>query len=224
MGTMRKIGLVTTSQTPRSDVVPTLRKMIGGSVEFVEAGALDDLTRQEILKLTPKNDADVLVSRARDGSEILFGKSHIVPGLQKCIDALNSKGVEAIALLCAGSFPRFDSKAPIVRPDLLMYGFLKSIPNLRKVGLMVPNEKQQGPIGREFEDEGFAVVTSWLSPYREGSIEEAAKPFMREDVTVTSLLCMGYGPELKQEVVKVTSKPAVLSQSLLAKAIDELLI
>lgn len=221
---MKKIGLVTTSQTPRSDVVPSLRKMIGGSVEFVEAGALDDLTKEEILKLTPKSDADLLVSRTRDGSEIIFGKSHIIPRLQKCIDSLNAKEVGTIALLCAGSFPRFESKAPIVRPDLLTYGFLKSIPNLKKVGLLVPNEKQQGPIGKEFEDEGFQVLTSWLSPYRESSVEEAMKPFVRPDVTVIALLCMGHSLELKEEVVRSTSKPAILSQSLLAKAIDELLI
>lgn len=221
---MKKVGLVTTSQTPRTDVVPTLRGLISGSVEFVEAGALDDLTKQEIRRLMPKNDSDVLVSRVRDGSEVMFGKSHIIPRLQRCIDDLNSKGVKAIALLCAGSFPRFESKVPIVRPDLLMYGFLKSIPNMKKVGLLVPNERQQEPIGREFEDEGFGVVTSWLSPYRESSVQEAVKPFKKEDVTLISLLCMGYGPDLKEKVVGLTSKPAILSQSLLAKAIDELLV
>jgi len=221
---VKRVGLVTTSQTPRTDVVPSLRKMIGRSIEIVEAGALDDLTRQEILKLAPKSDADLLVSRVRDGSEVIFGKSRIIPRLQRCIDALNSKGVEAIALLCAGSFPRFKSKAPIVRPDLLMYGFLKSIPNMKKVGLLVPNEKQQKPIGREFREEGFEVVTSWLSPYREGLVEDAVKSFKRDDITLISLLCMGYTPELKEKVMGLTSKPAVLSQSLLAKAIDELLV
>jgi hypothetical protein len=35
---------------------------------------------------------------------------------------------------------------------------------------------------------------------------------------------MGYNPDLKEKVVNLTSKPAALSQSLLAKAIDELLI
>jgi hypothetical protein len=50
------------------------------------------------------------------------------------------------------------------------------------------------------------------------------RPFKRDDVTVISLLCMGHSLELKEKVVQVTSKPAVLSQSLLAKAIDELLI
>lgn len=49
------------------------------------------------------------------------------------------------------------------------------------------------------------------------------KPFEREEVTVISLLYMGPSPELKEEVVRCTSKPAVLSQSLLAKAIDELI-
>ena len=80
---MKKVGLVTTSQTPRTDVVTTLHKLISGSIEFIEAGALDDLTKQEIQKLTPKNDSDVLVSRVRDGSEVMFGKRHIISRLQR---------------------------------------------------------------------------------------------------------------------------------------------
>jgi protein AroM len=206
------------------DVVPWLRTIVGKDVEFLEAGALDDLTKKEIAELKPRDDHDVLVSKIRDGSEVMFGKSHIITRLQRCMDQLNAKNVGAIALLCAGTFPRFDSKAPILRTDLLTYGFLRSIPNLNKVGLLLPNDKQMEPIGREFEDEGFKVVTSWLSPYSKGSVEEAVKPFMREDVTVLSLLCMGYNPDLKEKVVNLTSKPAALSQSLLAKAIDELLI
>lgn len=220
---MKRIGLVTISQTPRVDIVPWLRKMIGRDVEFLETGALDNLTKKEITALKPKDNHDVLVSRMRDGSEVMFGKSHIIAKLQKCIDQLNADNVAAIALLCAGTFPKFDSKAPILRTDLLTYGFLRSIPNLNKIGLLLPNDKQMTPIGREFENEGFKVVTSWLSPYSQGSVEEAVKPFRREDVTVLSLLCMSYNPDLKKKVVNLTSKPAALSQSLLAKAIDELL-
>jgi protein AroM len=197
--------------------------MVGGEVEYVEAGALDDLTRKEIEELSPKDDHDLLVSRIRDGSEITFGKSRIIPRLQKCIDQLNTANVKAIALLCAGVFPPFESKAPLLRADRLMYGFLGSIPNLNKVGLLLPGEKQMKPLGREFEEQGFKVVTSWLSPYSRGSVEEAVKPFKSKDVTVLSLLCMGYNPDLKEKIVKLTSKPAVLSQSLLAKAIHELL-
>ena len=206
------------------DVVPCLRKIIGKDVEFLEAGALDGLTRQQITNLKPKNDQDVLVSRIKDGSEAMFGKSHVIPRLQKCVNQLNAKKVQAIALLCAGTFPQFDSKAPILRPDFLMYGFLRSIPNLKKVGLLVPNDKQMKPIGREFEDERFKIVTSWLSPYSKGSIEGAVKPFTRDDITILSLLCIGYSPELKDKIVSLTRKPAVLTQSLVAKAIDELII
>ena len=221
---MKRIGLVTISQAPRVDTVPWLRKIIGKDVEFLEAGALDDLTKKQIVELKPRDNHDVLVSRIRDGSEVMFGKSHILTRLQRCIDQLNAKNVGAIALLCAGAFPQFNSKAPILRTDLLTYGFLRSIPNLNKVGLLVPNDKQMKPLGREFEDEGFKVVTSWLSPYTQGSVEEAVRPFMREDVTVVSLLCMGYNPDLKEKIVNLTAKPAALSQSLLAKAIDELLV
>jgi len=221
---LKRIGLVTISQSPRVDVVPWLRKIISKDVEFLEAGALDDLTKKEIVELKPTDNHDVLVSRIRDGSEVMFGKARIIPRLQRCINQLNEKKVGAIALLCAGTFPQFNSKAPILRTDLLTYGFLRSIPNLNKVGLLLPNEKQMEPIGREFADEGFKVVTSWLSPYSQGSVEEAVKPFMREDVTLISLLCMGYNPDLKEKVVNLTFKPAALSQSLLAKAIEELLI
>lgn len=197
--------------------------MIGLEVEYLEAGALDDLTREEIQRLSPKDDNDLLVSRTRDSSEVKFGKSRIIPRMQGCIDELNEAKVDVIALLCAGVFPKFESNAPLLRADRLMYGFLSSIPNLNKVGLLVPDEKQKQPIGCEFEDQGFRVVTSWFSPYSPGSVEEAVKSFRREDVSVLSLLCMGYNPRLKEKIVNLTLKPAVLSQSLLAKAIHELL-
>jgi protein AroM len=73
------------------DVVPWLRKIIGKDIEILDAGALDDLTKKEIAELKPRDDHDVSVSRIRDGSEVLFGKSHIITRLQRCIDQLKQK-------------------------------------------------------------------------------------------------------------------------------------
>lgn len=219
---MKKIGTVTTGQSPRTDIVPNLGKIIGDEVIFIETGALDGLSRVEIDKLRPRDDEDVIVSRMRDGSEVTFGKSRILPRMQHCIDELNSKGVDLIAILCAGEFPEFKSKCLIIRPDKLMYGFLDSLRNLKKVGIMVPNERQITPFQRIFTDKGYDVVVTMFSPYRGDPPRESLLELIGEEISVVLMTCMGYTNKMKDKVKKTVNKPVITTQSLLAKAIQEL--
>jgi len=217
-----KIGTVTPGQSPRIDIVPNLGKIIGDEVTFIERGALDGLSRAEIDKLRPRDDGDILVSRMRDGSEVIFGKSQILQRMQDCIDELNSRNVDLIAILCASEFPEFKSKCPIIRPDKLMYGFLDSLRNLKKVGIMVPNEQQIIPHQRIFTERGYDVAVLSFSPYRGGSLREVLLEIMKEEISIVLMTCMAYTKEMKDQVKKTVNKPVITTQSLLAKAIQEL--
>jgi protein AroM len=42
------IGVVTIGQTPRRDIVPHLRSVLGDHIEIIEAGALDGLSEEEV--------------------------------------------------------------------------------------------------------------------------------------------------------------------------------
>ncbi len=67
------ISLVTIGQSPREDVVVS---MFGDSVpaSVIEAGALDELDFSEIAELYPEPGDQPLVTRRRDGSEVVIGK------------------------------------------------------------------------------------------------------------------------------------------------------
>ncbi|WP_114043794.1 AroM family protein [Acidipropionibacterium virtanenii] len=66
---MSVLGVVTIGQSPRVDMVPEMVDQWPGA-DVREAGALDDLTADELSRLTPIPGDEVLTSRLRDGSLI----------------------------------------------------------------------------------------------------------------------------------------------------------
>ena len=100
--TMKKIGAITVGQSPRVDLTPEIQPILGDSVEIIQAGALDGLSKGEIAKFVPRPGENVLVSRLTDGTSATFGESYILPRLQLCIDDLEQQGVSLILLDCIG--------------------------------------------------------------------------------------------------------------------------
>ena len=66
--TMKKIGAITVGQSPRVDLIPEIQPILGDSVEIIQAGALDGLSKEEIAKFVPRPGENVLVSRLTDGT------------------------------------------------------------------------------------------------------------------------------------------------------------
>ena len=89
---LKKIGVITIGQSPRIDIIPEMREVLGADVEILEAGALDGLALEEVKKFYPKGRDYVLCTRMSDGTEVIVAKKFIVPRVQKCIDLLSQKG------------------------------------------------------------------------------------------------------------------------------------
>ena len=85
---MKKIGAITVGQTPRTDLIHEIAPILGDSIEIIQMGGLDGLTKEEIQTMTPAPGDHVLVSRLKDGSSVSFGESHILPRLEACMDQL----------------------------------------------------------------------------------------------------------------------------------------
>ena len=45
--TMKKIGAITVGQSPRVDLIPEIQPILGDSVEIIQAGTLDGLSKEE---------------------------------------------------------------------------------------------------------------------------------------------------------------------------------
>ena len=118
----KKIGAITIGQSPRTDVIPEMQEILGEKVVILEAGALDGLTKEDIEKFQPGENDYVLVSRLNDGSHVKFGKSHIIPRLQNCINNLEEQGAELIIVICTGYFGSLlTSKVPLIYPQKILY-------------------------------------------------------------------------------------------------------
>ena len=63
--TMKKIGAITVGQSPRVDLIPEIQPILGDSVEIIQTGALDGLSKEEIAKFVPRPGENVLESPSR---------------------------------------------------------------------------------------------------------------------------------------------------------------
>lgn len=225
---MRTIGVVTIGQSPVSDVVAELERIIKDSrtsqtVTFLQKGALDGLTADEIAGLRPTEEKDHLVTKLRNGTEVAVDKHGICPRVQQAILDLNGEGADIIALLCSDEFPPLRSEAPLILPANLLSGVLSSISIKGKLGVMVPSEKQVGATIVVYQELGFEPIVVGASPYANGNEILNAANRLREEVALVVMDCFGYNLEMKSQVRKITGTPVILVRSLLAFTLSECL-
>lgn len=219
---MKTIAAITIGQTPRDDVAGELEKVLGPDMRVVQAGALDGLSRAEIDALMPATDDDALVTRLRDGADVIVGKSRILPRLQACLDRLAGES-DASAILCAGVFPAFASPHPVVMPERCMSAMVNAAFDGRRLGVIVPIAQQRESYRARWSrvDPRVAVVVA--SPYDDPArLVDASEALRRAGVSLVVMECMGFTSGMKQIVRDVTGVPALLPASVLARVLAEL--
>ena len=219
---MKTVAAITIGQTPRDDVAGELEKVLGPEIRVVQAGALDGLSRGEIDALAPAADADALISRLRDGTEVVVGKSRILSRLQACLDRLAGE-TEAATILCAGVFPPFRSPHPVVMPERCMSAMVDAVFDGRRLGVIVPIEEQRDSYRARWSrvDAGVSVVVA--SPYGDATrLVDAAEELRRARASLVVMECMGFTSGMKQIVRDVTGAPALLPATVLARVLAEL--
>ncbi|MBM7573445.1 AroM family protein [Aquibacillus albus] len=216
---MRKVGLVTIGQSPRVDMTPEMKPLLGEDTSFIEAGALDDLSEAEIARLAPRFGEFTYVSRLRNGSSVKLSKEKLLPYVQnKILDV--EKSVSSSIVVCTGSFPTIIHSKPILFPDLILYHVVQSVIGNGKLGIIVPLEEQIGQLTKKWGD--IPIVVSAASPYEKVDIESPSNYLKEKGATLFVLDCMGYTEEHKHRVKKTTNLPALLPRSLVARVATEL--
>ena len=219
-----KIGAITVGQSPRVDVTPDLWPIFGPNVELIEAGGLDGLSREEIETFVPEEGDYVLVSRLKDGSSVTFAERYVLPRLQQCIDRLEEEGVRLILFFCTGDFPdNFRHKVPLIFPNQILFGLVPVL-CAGKLAAVTPSEKQLEQSQKKWGGYGLEVESYAASPYGEmEAVEAAAREIAKTDADLVLLDCIGYTAEMKRMVAKITGKNVILSRTILARAVMELL-
>ena len=219
---MKTVAAITIGQTPRDDVAGELETVLGPEMRVVQAGALDGLSRGEIDALAPASDEDALISRLRDGSEVIVGKSRILSRLQACLDRLAGE-TEAATILCAGVFPAFRSSHPVVMPERCMAAMVDAVFDGRHLGVIVPIDQQRDSYRARWSRVDPRVTVVVASPYDDPArLVAAAEELRRANVSLVVMECMGFTSGMKQIVRDVTGSPALLPATVLARVLAEL--
>ena len=222
---MKKIGAITIGQSPRIDVIPEMKAVLGNEIEVMEMGALDGLTKEEISEFKPEDGDYVLVSRLKDGTSASFAEKYIIPRLQNCIDELEKSGAEIIVFICTGAFPNvFKSNKLLLYPQRLLYSLVPELASSGKIGVFVPLEKQKKQSYDKWCESGKKIEVVSGSPYDDiEKIEKAATELKEKDVDVIVLDCIGYNLKMKDLVRRITGKPVVLPRTIVGRIVREML-
>lgn len=219
---MKTVAAITIGQTPRDDVAGELEKVLGPEIRVVQAGALDGLARGQIDALAPAADEDALVTRLRDGTEVIVGKSRILSRLQACLDRLAGES-EAATILCAGVFPAFRSPHPVVMPERCMAAMVDAVFDGRRLGVIVPIDQQRESYRARWSRVDPRVTVVVASPYDDPvRLVAAAEELRRAGASLVVMECMGFTSGMKQIVRDVTGVPALLPATVLARVLAEL--
>ena len=224
---MKKIiGAITVGQSPRVDVTPEMMAVMDPDTVILEAGALDGLSRETIATFTPGEGDTILVSRLTDGSHVKFGKSHILPRLQACIEALEAQGAAVIVFICTGDFPaNFTCKVPLIFPSELQHAVAPALCHRGRVGVLTPDPDQ---VGQSYDKWGGIVpfvAVEPANPYH-GDLEEvalAAKRVAERDVDVIVLDCIGFTEAMRRAASDATGLPVILPRTLVGRVMAEML-
>ncbi len=215
--------MLTIGQSPRDDIIPALKEILGPDHEIIEAGALDDMTREEIEGIVFRPDDYLLVSRLRDGTEIKIHKRLILPHLQKRIHELEEKGATITVIMCTGKFPQFESRGIVVTPQETLRGVLESTLKTGKLAVVYPAEEQIHKADSDFGRDGITLYADHFSPYEdEADLDQLAERLNEQDPALIFLNCFGYSSRVKTVVAERTGKPVIHSNVVVARVLKEL--
>jgi len=218
----QRVAFVTIGQSPRTDVLPEILAETRTHILPTERGILDDLSLPQIRALSPDKGDERLVSRLRNGTEVILAKPAIEARLRDEFSRLDTKGFDLIVLLCTGHFGTFDLKTPFLEPQHAVDHFVQGLTyGVRRLGVLLPNEKQVD----EFHGiPGAATSFAFASPYTansESELDTAAENLASTGAIV--MHCMGYTEAMRRQVMARARRPVHLSRRIVAHAIDLML-
>lgn len=217
-----RLGALTIGQSPRTDIIPELRSVLGKEIEIVEAGALDGLSSQEVARLAPAGGEQVLVTRLRDGSSTRIGHRHVIPLLRDRLADLAPR-VDAVLLLCTGSFEPFSASRPILYPERLMLAMVQAVAP-RHLGIITPDPAQVEEQQVRWRPAAERLSVLAASPYAAPeTLPALGAELARRDVDLIVLDSLGYGLAMKAAVRRAVGQPVLLPRTVLARAAAELL-
>ena len=224
MTEQKTIGLLTIGQSPRPDMTADLQPIFAGKVNYIEAGALDGQTKDQVESMKPEPGEHFLVTRLADGTVVTVASRHLSNLMQHQVSRLEAEGVSALMILCTEAFQPFECNIPVIYPNNVLKALVPMAAPGGHIGIILPEAGQMEDFGKFWKETVPNVTAAHGSPYAgDCSLECAAKSFRQTDVDLIVLDCMGYSSSQQKLVSELSGKPVLLSRTLAAKVLMELI-
>ncbi|WP_315139411.1 AroM family protein [Achromobacter marplatensis] len=222
----RRVAFFTIGESPRSDVVPEMARLLGETVQIDEFGALDGLDAAALAAMAPRDGEYRFATRLRDGAQIQLDAAAAEARLAAVMQQADGAGYDVLVPLCTGTAIA-PMRTLVVEPQQVVDHLVAGLSqHCRKVGLVVPLAEQVDffhmavPLSCETQ-----VVHA--SPY-EADAGQAALNFAQAGQALAScdlivMHCMGYVERMRQAVAQASGRPVLLSNRLVAQALSQLL-
>ena len=225
---MNVVGMVTIGQAPRDDVVPAMRNFLPETLQIVQRGALDGLSKPEIAAYTVDEGETGIITRLTDGSSVLLSHQKILPAMQTQVDRLvQEDSAELIVVLCGANWSALRSEKLIVNPGTLFPAVIGSLAAGRKLGIIKPDAGQIQKEQARYADLGIDAVVTAATPYagsqRLDLAREAATTLQHAGCDLVWMTCVGMDAAMRDIVAGITGVPVILAHALLARMVTELL-
>ena len=216
-----RIGLLTIGQSPRDDITSEMRPLLSSDIEIVEYGVLDDLGPEEIASLMPQAQETPLVSRLRDGRQVLLNEKIIRELLPEAIEFMNTKmNINAVGVLCTHEFPKQKYSCPVIFPPDYIRFIIDEILDVQKLGIVVPLDSQIEAARRKWGRKRTVAVSK--SPYVQGKTWSGVADVLSGERVDTAILdCIGFKIQDRQKIYSLLNIPVLLPRAILSFAINQ---
>ncbi|WP_080873734.1 AroM family protein [Oceanobacillus timonensis] len=211
------VGVLTIGQAPRTDVTPSIQRILGPEIEIVERGALDRLDTDSFHTVAPDTADTTYISRVRNGGSVKMGKSKLLPLLQEERDTLEEQ-TDVIMMLCTGDFPTLQGAKPIIYPDVELNKAVREVMPSGNLGLIIPLEEQRDSLIEKWNHPEIKKLVEVASPYEKSDIEGAARALKNQGADLIVLDCMGYNEKHEERAMNASGLSVFLPRKVAAYA------
>lgn len=220
---MGRVGLLYIGQSPKEDYVSFFRAGLPPKTEIVEAGALDDLSLEEIRALPRREGEPILVMQTRDLITVTASKAEVQKRLKGKIDLLESLGVQVIVVLCTGRFPGLSSRVLLLEPSEILLHTALSVSRDRTIGVITPLPEQIPQTRATWKSAGMEPLLEAGTPYEDVvPVQEAALRLRDKGAELIVLDCMGFTDSAKRSVAAATGIPVMAARTVVRRVLGEL--
>jgi len=214
------LGLVSIGQSPRPDYIEAFQPH-APDAEIRVAGALDNLSAEQIEVYAGINGDYPLLVRLADGRPVEIDLSVLAPLVEKQAQELAQAGARLVVVMCAGGFPDVACTAPVLLPGQILPAVVKALCRTKTIGVVTPIKGQVDAAKSKWQADGFQPRVTWAAPHLHHEIETAAKTMADPSLEVIILDCMGHDETYRTAFARLCGRPVVLAQSLVARVAGE---